>query len=108
MAKDPTQEIFDQMSGRFVAARCDRARSYYFSVGDFKYTVLVSPDGCKVASGKTVENADCVLKTTPKIFEKMVLHGKLPGPMDVARGKIKTNDPNGLKALRELFDFSGV
>ena len=65
-------------------------------------------DGVTVELGKKVENADIVLKTTPEIFEKMVLKGKLPGPIDIARGKVKTNDPVGLKNLRDYFDFSGL
>jgi hypothetical protein len=61
-----------------------------------------------VEEGKTVEAADIVLKTTPDLFEKMVLRGKLPGPIDIARGKVRTNDPMGLQKLREWFDFTGA
>ena len=43
-----------------------------------------------------------------KIFENMVLRGKLPGPIDIARGKIKTNDISGLQNLKTWFDFAGV
>jgi hypothetical protein len=38
----------------------------------------------------------------------MVVHGKMPGPIDIARGKVKTNDAGALMKLRELFDFSGL
>ena len=42
------------------------------------------------------------------IYEKMVLKGKMPGPIDIARGKVKTNDPLALKGLRDYFDFEGL
>jgi hypothetical protein len=102
------KKIFDQMPGRYRKGSASKPTSYYFSIGDFKATVKVDGDNCVVESGKTVENADVVLKTTPELFEKMVLHGKAPGPIDIARGKIKTNDPMGLQKLREMFDFSGL
>lgn len=102
------KKIFDQMPGRYRKGSASKPTSYYFSIGDFKATVKVEADSCVVESGKTVENADVVLKTTPELFEKMVLQGKAPGPIDIARGKIKTNDPMGLAKLREMFDFSGL
>ncbi len=99
-------EIFEAMPARYRKGSASAPRTFYFSIGDHKYTVKVQADACSVESGKTVENADVVLKTTPELFEKMVVKGKMPGPIDIARGKIKTNDPNGLRALREWFDFS--
>jgi len=101
-------EIFAAMPARYKKGSAKGPRSYYFSVGDHKYTVKVTPDTCEVEPGKTVENADTVLKTTPELFEKMVIRGKLPGALDIMRGAIKTNDPNGLQALRDMFDFTGV
>lgn len=101
-------QLFAAMSTRYRPGKIDRKLTYYFSIGDHKYTVVVEPQSCKVEEGKTVENADCVLKTTPELFEKMVIHGKMPGPIDIARGKVKTNDTGALMRLRELFDFSGV
>ena len=99
-------EIFEAMPSRYRKGSATSARSFYFSVGDHKYTVKVDAQGCTVESGKTLENADVVLKTTPELFEKMVVKGKMPGPLDIARGKIKTNDPGGLKSLRDWFDFA--
>lgn len=100
--------IFEHMPERYKKGSATEKKVFYFSVGDHKYTVHVSPDECKVESGKTVDDADIVLKTTPELFEKMVIRGKLPGPIDIARGKVRTNDPMGLQKLREMFDFSGV
>jgi hypothetical protein len=102
------KQIFDAMPARYRKGTATKAMSYYFSIGDFKATVKIDPDGVVVESGKTVDAADVILKTTPELFEKMVIHGKAPGPIDIARGKIKTNDPMGLQKLREMFDFSGL
>lgn len=102
------KQIFDAMPGRYKKGTASKPTVYYFSIGDFKATVKIDPDGCSVESGKTVDKADVILKTTPQLFEKMVLKGKAPGPIDIARGKIKTNDPMGLQKLREMFDFSGL
>ena len=101
-------KIFEAMSARYKADKVNAKRTYYFSIGDDKYTVICTPQDCKVEPGKTVDNADCVLKATPDVFEKMVLKGKLPGALDIARGKIKTNDVGALKDLKDWFDFSGI
>ena len=99
--------IFSEMPGRYRVGSAESS-VYYFSIGDKKYTVKLSKDGCVVENGRTVEKADYILKTTPELFEKMVVKGKMPGPIDIARGKVKTNDPRALMNLRDYFDFSGV
>ncbi len=107
MADEITQ-IFEQMAGRYKKGAADKPTSYYFSIDSHKYTVKVDGDSCVVEPGKTIDQADIILKTTSKIFANMVLRGKLPGPIDIARGKIKTNDIGGLQKLKTWFDFSGV
>jgi hypothetical protein len=102
------QKIFEQMPSRYIKGRATKKTIYYFSIGDHRWTVTIEPSGVTVEPDKKVDNADVVLKTTPELFEKMVLKGKLPGPLDIARGKVKTNDPVGLKNLRDFFDFSGL
>lgn len=99
------KKIFEQMPSRYIKGKATKKTVYYFSIGDHRCTVTVEPTGVTVEPDKKVEKADVVLKTTPEIFEKMVLRGKLPGPIDIARGKVKTNDPAGLAGLRDLFDF---
>lgn len=98
--------IFEEMPRRFKPGALAKPTSYYFSIESHKYTVKLG-DECVVEPGKTLDNADVVLKTTEKLFLRMVVEGKAPGPLDIARGKIKTNDPGGLQALRQAFDFSG-
>ena len=97
------REIFQNMPARYLPPRSGGTRCYYFSVGDEKWTVTMFPDRCEAVPGKAVAQADVVLKCDPDLFVKMVLHGKMPGPLDIARGKIKTNDPSALTALKERF-----
>ena len=99
------RQVFEVMASRFRPERSNESVSYYFSVGGEKWTVFVTPDSCDVQEGRQVSSADCVLKCDPDLFAKMVLKGKKPGPLDVARGRIKTNDVALLKKLTELFDM---
>jgi putative sterol carrier protein len=99
------REIFQQMPERFVPRPGSPPKTFYFSVGPEKWTVTIGPDQCEVREGKHTDNADCVLKCDPDLFANLVLHGKMPGAIDIARGKIKTNDPNQLRTLMERFRF---
>ena len=99
-------ELFQMMPDRYRKGVLNATRTYYFSVGPHKYTATLTPDTAQVESGKTIDRADVVLKTTKKLFVKLVVDGKMPGAFDIARGKIKTNDVSGLKQLKDLFDFS--
>lgn len=102
------KKIFEQMPSRYLKGKVSTTTVYYFSIGDFRATVTIAPDEVTVEPDKKVDHADVVLKTTPALFEKMVLKGKMPGPIDIARGKVKTNDPIALKNLRDYFDFKGL
>ncbi len=95
------KQIFDQMPDRFKPGSASKPISCYFSIGEHKYTVSIGPDGCTVDPGK--KDADVVLKCEPKLFENIVLKGKMPGPLDIARGKFKTNDPGKLQTLLTCF-----
>ena len=101
-------QIFEQMPSRYLKNKISKRTVYYFSIGSSRYTVTLEPESVTVEPNKKVDDADVVLKTTPELFEKMVLKGKMPGPIDIARGKVKTNNPLQLKQLRDYFDFSGL
>lgn len=98
-----TRAIFEQMAGRYRQGSVTETVSYYFSVGAEKWTATLHPDRCEVQEGRHTTRADCVLKCEPKLFSQMVLDGKRPGPFDIARGKIKTNNVGMLKKLPEYF-----
>ena len=96
-------QIFARMEERYQTGQVDGPVTYYFSVGNHKFTATCHPDRIEVQEGRHTASADCVLKCDPKLFEKMVLNGKRPGPIDIARGKIKTNSVEHLKNLERLF-----
>lgn len=96
------RSIFESMPSRYIPGKIQKALTYYFSVGDEKWTVALDPKACTATPGKP-ENADVILKCDPKLFSNMVLKGKMPGPLDIARGKIKTNDPSALQNLMTCF-----
>ena len=87
---------------RFVPGSVDRPLTWYFSIGEEKHTLLVTPTSCEVRPGKPA-NADCVVKATPEVFVNLVVHGRQPGPLDIARGRFKTNDVALLLKLRTVF-----
>lgn len=97
-----THEIFAAFPSRYIPGRIARPVTYYFSVGDDKYTVKLDAAVCTVTPGKT-EHADCVIKADPGVFQALVLQGKAPGALDIARGRFKTNDPSLLLALKDCF-----
>ena len=97
------EKIFTEFPERYIPGKVETPLVYYFSIGDEKWTVFVDGEKCEAKKGKLVEQADCMVKSDPKLFTNMVLHKKMPGMMDIARGKIKTSDLNLLKKMAEFF-----
>ena len=97
--------IFEEMPNRYVPGHTDKNVVYYFSVGKDKWTVTLTPDSCEASPGKLTDNADCVVKADPKLFYKMVTQGKKPGPIDIARGKLKSNDLTLLMKMSVFFNI---
>ena len=97
------RSILEAMPDRYIPDSEQQSVTYYFSVGDERWTVYLDSDACRVSEGRTVESADCVLKCTPDLFVSMVLHGQMPGALDIARGRIRTNSPMMLRSLQERF-----
>ncbi|HKJ65965.1 MAG TPA: hypothetical protein VJ969_11220, partial [Desulfopila sp.] len=93
------ESIFAQLPNEFMPEKIPESLTYYFSLGDIKKTVLLKGEDCLVEEGKTVENADCVCKTSPDFFEKIWNEGYRPGLKDFMSGTIKSNDPDKLKTF---------
>lgn len=102
MAKS-VSEIFDGLRANYKAGAFDEQKTFYFSLGDDKWTVTVGPKSCRVETGKTVDQADCVLKTSPELFLKMWNGEHTPGMGDFMSGRVKSNDPFALKPFMEAF-----
>ena len=94
--------LIAEMSRRYVPGKVPRALTYYLSIGEFKYTMRLDASTCSITPGK-VENADCVIKSDPAVFENLVLRRKAPGPLDIARGRFKTSDVGLLSLLQDCF-----
>ena len=97
------EKIFADLPGLFQAEQVSGSVSYYFSLGDTKKTVKFSTDGCTVEDGKTVDNADCVCKTSPEFFIRIWQDGYRPGLKDFMSGTIKSNKPDELRVFLKAF-----
>ncbi|MFW5968172.1 MAG: AMP-binding protein [Persicimonas sp.] len=99
--------LFDQLNERFEPERVDGEVSFYFSLGnnpDLKWTVIVGADDCRIQTGKPDGGrADCVIKTSPDMFKKIVTESYVPSMDEFMSGEIKTNDPNLLRQFQDVF-----
>ena len=101
-AQTQAQTILEGLAGRFIPGKATRMVRYYFSIGDDKYTMVLSSSACTVTAGREGD-ADCIVKAHPDVFSDLVLRNKAPGAFDIARGRFKTNDPALLMMLRDCF-----
>ncbi len=95
-------QIVSEMTRRYVPGKVPRALTYYLSIGEHKYTMKLSASECAITPGK-VENADCVIKSDPAVFARLVIERKAPGALDIARGRFKTSDVSLLALLQDCF-----
>ncbi|MCW8860700.1 MAG: hypothetical protein OQK50_05045 [Deltaproteobacteria bacterium] len=101
------EEIFSEIPQIYDSALVDVEASIYFSIGEVKQTVQLSSEGCQVNPGKTVENADCVCKTSPEFFLKVWNEGYKPGMKDFLSGDIKSNNPSVLQTFLKACGKAG-
>jgi long-chain acyl-CoA synthetase len=105
----PLVKLFGELEGKFRAGEIDKPISYYVSLGNdeqAKWTVRVDGRGCLVKPGKPDGGqADCVLKTTPEIFSKIVRESYVPSPADFLSGAVKSNDVALLMTFQKVFQL---
>ena len=101
------EEIFINLGDYFQANKVAQKQVFYFSVDEVKKTVTLSPEKIEVEDGKTVEEADCVCKTSTDFFLKIWQEGYRPGMADFLSGKIKSNNPFALQAFLAAFGKGG-
>jgi long-chain acyl-CoA synthetase len=103
----PLVKLFGELEGKFKAGEVDKAVSYYVTLGNdelAKWTVRVDGKGCEVRPGKPEGGqADCVLKTSPEIFTKIVRESYVPSPADFLSGAVKSNDVTLLLTFQRVF-----
>ena len=98
--------VFAELEERFVTDAVQAPVSYYFSIGDERWTVRATAQDVEISRGKTVDVADCVLKTTPGAFERIVREAWVPGAADFVSGQIKTNNVAHLLTMQKLFQLN--
>jgi long-chain acyl-CoA synthetase len=99
--------LFNYLENRFDQSRVKQPITWYFSLGesaDGKWTLSVDQQHIRFYAGRPQEGqADCVLKTDLRIFERMVKEGYIPSFAEFAEGKVKTNNPSHLRSFQSIF-----
>jgi long-chain acyl-CoA synthetase len=105
----PLVRLFGELESKFRAGEVQKPLSYYVSLGNdelAKWTVRVDAQGCEVRPGKPEGGqADCVLKTSPELFAKIVRESYVPSPADFISGAIKSNDLALLMTFQKVFQL---
>ena len=97
-------EVFRELEGRFQAGAVTEPVSFYFSLGDGeRWTIRVTEGDCVVQQGKASEPADCVLKTSRDMFERIVRQAYTPTPDEFIAGVVKSNNINLLVTFQKVF-----
>lgn len=107
----PLVTLFAELERKFDSGAVEKPVSFYFTLGDdanAKWTVRVSKEKCEVKPGKPEGgSADCVLKTSPDIFTRIVREAFTPGPAEFLSGAIKSNDVELLMTFQKVFQLGG-
>lgn len=105
--RHPLVVLFEDLEKRFVPGGVEQPVSFYFTLGESpesKWTVTVSPTECSVINGRPEgAKADCVLKTSPELFTRIVREGWQPGATEFMAGLVKSNDVGLLYAFTRAF-----
>ena len=103
------EPLMSYLNERFAPEKVSEPITWYFSLGDAsdcKWTLSVDPERVQFYPGKPSRGqADCVLKTDVRTFERIIKEGYIPGFAEFASGKIKTNNPQHLYSLQSLFSL---
>jgi long-chain acyl-CoA synthetase len=107
--KHPLVSLFEELEGKFVPGAVDKPVSFYFTLGSddlSKWTLRIDPSRCEVKLGKPEGGtADCVLKTTPEIFTRIVREAYVPGVAEFMSGAVKSNDIGLLQTFQKVFQL---
>lgn len=96
---DDLKKVFAGLKKKFKPGVVTERTTYYFSLGDAeKWSMVLGPKSMEVKPEK-IDDADCVVKTTPDLLAKMLTGAWKPGMMDFMSGKVKTSSPEKLKLL---------
>ncbi len=104
-ASNGLEGLFDQLQSQFVPGTTTKPLSYYFSLGNEKWTLKASSDTCEVQRGKAVDSADCVLKTSPEMFKRIVQEAYTPSRLEFLSGRVKSNNVQLLLTFQKMFNL---
>lgn len=97
--------LFAELEARFEPSEVSAPLSFYFSLGDERWTLRITPESCQVAPGKLVDSADCVLKTSRDLFERIVREAYTPTPQEFMSGLVKSNNVAHLITFQKVFQL---
>jgi len=97
------EDIFKTLQGSYQKGVFNVPTTFYFSIDDIRKTLTLDENSCTIEDGKTVEEADCVCKTSAEMFNRIWNEGYRPGIMDFMGGAIKSNAPQLLQQLLTAF-----
>ena len=103
------EPVFRELEQRFKAGSVAQPISFYFSLGDNeRWTVRVTDRACEVVPGKVASPADCVLKTTPDMFTRIVREKYTPSPAEFMAGTVKSNNIQLLFTFQKVFQLEST
>jgi len=103
------ETVFRELELRFKAGSVQEPISFYFSLGDTeRWTVRVTDRHCEVVPGKVAGPADCVLKTSPDMFTRIVRERYTPSPAEFLAGTVKSNNIQLLFTFQKVFQLESV
>lgn len=109
--EDILQPLFSELNQKFERDQLDQPVTYYFTLGasdDQKWSIVVNANDCSIYQGKPKNGAaDCVVKTSPEIFRKIVQEKYVPSFDEFMNGTIKTNSPDLLARFGAVFKLQG-
>jgi long-chain acyl-CoA synthetase len=100
-------DLFRELEHRFVAGSVKDPVSFYFALGKReRWTVQVTAEACRVVNGKVADAADCVLKTSPAMFTRIVREAYTPTPGEFMSGTVKSNNIALLLTFQKVFQLA--
>jgi long-chain acyl-CoA synthetase len=100
--------VFRELENRFVPGSVAEPVSFYFSLGKKeRWSMRITAERCEVAPGKVQSPADCVLKTSPAMFTRIVRERYTPSPAEFMAGTVKSNNIQLLFTFQKAFQLQG-
>ena len=100
---EPMSTVFAELAGRFLPDAAEAPITWYFTLGEEKWTVSADKAHSEVRAGRPSGSADCVVKTSADMMRRIIRDGYTPEVSEFVSGVIKTNDIPGLLSFSQIF-----